>query len=123
MVVIERRSLSRALRASSSVSFLLKPVKWDDWLLVDGGLVSNVPVSVVKQNGADLVIAVNTTSPLRTVKEIDLPWEIADQVVSIPIKKLNDMDLAIADIVITPQLNNRTSTNFANVDSLISIGY
>jgi len=123
MVVIDRGSLSRALRASSSVSFLLKPVKWEDWLLVDGGLVSNIPVSVVKQYGVDLVLAVNTTSPLRTVKEIDLPWEIADQVVSIPIKKLNDMDLAIADIVITPQLNNRTATDFTNLDSLISIGY
>ena len=123
MVVIDRGSLGRAMRASSSVSFLLKPIKWDDWLLVDGGLVSNIPVGVVKQYGVDLVIAVNTTSPLRTVKEIDLPWEIADQVVSIPIKKLNDLDLTIADIVITPQLNNRTATNFVNVDSLIHIGY
>jgi len=123
MVVIDRGSLSRALRASSSVSFLLKPVKWGDWLLVDGGLVSNIPVSVANQYGADLVIAVNTTSPLRTVKEIDLPWEIADQVVSIPIKKLNDMDLENANIVIAPQLNNRVATNFANIDSLISIGY
>ncbi|MCH7773772.1 MAG: patatin-like phospholipase family protein, partial [Bacteroidetes bacterium] len=123
LVVIGNGQLSRAMRASSSVTFFLEPVKWDDKLLVDGGLLSNIPVDITKECGADLIIAVNTTSPLHPKEKIDLPWYIADQVVSIPMKKLNELQLSLADFVITPVLYNKTSTDFVNIDSLIFLGY
>jgi len=123
MVVLESGQLSRAMRASSSVTFFLDPVKWEDKLLVDGGLLSNIPVDITKENGADLIIAVNTTSPLHPKEKIDLPWYIADQVVSIPMKKLNAIQLSLADFVITPVLDDKSSTDFADIDSLISLGY
>jgi len=122
MIVISSGELGRAMRASSSISFLLEPVKWNEWLLVDGGLLSNIPVDITKQNGADLVIAVNCTSPLRPEGEIDVPWNVADQVVSIPLKKLNDLQLSNADFVIEPKVNSST-TEFANMDSLVTLGY
>ncbi|MCH7963924.1 MAG: patatin-like phospholipase family protein [Bacteroidetes bacterium] len=123
IVVLENGQLSRAMRASSSVTFFLEPVKWDDKLLVDGGLLSNIPVDITKENGADLIIAVNTTSPLHPKEKIDLPWYIADQVVSIPMKKLNAIQLSLADFVITPVLYDKSSTEFVNIDSLILLGY
>jgi len=123
LVVLENGQLSRAMRASSSVTFFLEPVKWDDKLLVDGGLLSNIPVDITKENGADLIIAVNTTSPLHPKEKIDLPWYIADQVVSIPMKKLNAIQLSLADFVITPVLYDKSSTEFVNIDSLILLGY
>jgi len=123
LVVLANGQLSRAMRASSSVTFFLEPVNWDDKLLVDGGLLSNIPVDITKENGADLIIAVNTTSPLHPKEKIDLPWYIADQVVSIPMKKLNAIQLSHADIVITPDLDDKSSTDFVNIDSLILLGY
>jgi NTE family protein len=123
LVVIANGQLSRAMRASSSVTFFLEPVKWNDKLLVDGGLLSNIPVDITKENGADLIIAVNTTSPLHPKEKIDLPWYIADQVVSIPMKKLNAIQLSLADFVITPVLDDKSSTEFVNIDSLIFLGY
>jgi len=123
LVVIENGQLGRAMRASSSVTFFLEPVKWEDKLLVDGGLLSNIPVDITKENGADLIIAVNTTSPLHPREKIDLPWYIADQVISIPMKKLNAIQLSHADFVITPVLNNKSATDFVNIDSLIFLGY
>jgi NTE family protein len=123
LVVIENGQLSRAMRASSSVTFFLEPVKWEDKLLVDGGLLSNIPVDITKENGADLIIAVNSTSPLHPREKIDLPWYIADQVISIPMQKLNAMQLSIADFVITPNLDDNSSTDFVNIDSLILLGY
>jgi len=122
VIVIDSGELGRAMRASSSISFLLEPVEWGNWLLVDGGLLSNIPVDITKQNNADLVIAVNTTSPLRSENEINLPWNIADQVVSIPLKKLNELQLSHADFVIEPKINNST-TEFINLDSLMRVGY
>lgn len=58
-VVIDRGSVPEALRASISIPAIFTVVKWEGRYLVDGGLVDPVPVSVVKQMGADFVIAVN----------------------------------------------------------------
>ena len=73
MVILDQGSLSQALRASSGVTLLLPPLKKDSLLLVDGGLVANVPVGPARQNGADIVIAGNTSSPLNTTEELKLP--------------------------------------------------
>ena len=123
MVVLDKGSLSKTMRASSSVSFFLEPVEWNNWMLVDGGLVSNIPVDVTFRNGADLVIAVNTTSPLHSKEEMEFPWFVADQVVSIPMKKLNGLELNRANFVISPELKNVSAAEFTNIDSLVLAGY
>lgn len=122
-VYLKNGTLSRAMRASSSVSFFLSPVQWDSLTLVDGGLVSNVPVEAVKMLGTDVIIAVNTTSPLRKEEELDLPWNIADQTVSIPMKLLDKEQLSSADVIIEPPLIKSTAIDFNDVDSLICEGY
>ena len=123
LVVLSSGSLARAMRASSSVSFLLAPVAVDSLLLVDGGLVSNIPVSTTKTMGTDYVIAVNTTSDLRSEEELELPWNVADQTVSIPMKRLEEEELSKADYVLTPQIDNWSSSSYTNLDSLILEGY
>ena len=84
---MSKGSLSQALRASSSVSFFLAPVKLDSMTLVDGGLVANIPVEAARKI-SDYVIAVNTTSSLHNEEELKLPWVVADQIVSIPMRLL-----------------------------------
>lgn len=122
-VILSDGSLSRAMRASSSVSFLLAPVVVDTITLVDGGLVSNIPINTVKDMGADYVIAINTTSNLREKEDLEVPWNIADQTVSIPMKKLEQAELSNADFLIKPDIDEWTSTDFTNIDSLILAGY
>ncbi|MGQ9643871.1 MAG: patatin-like phospholipase family protein, partial [Ignavibacterium sp.] len=122
-VVLKEGSLSKALRASSSVTFFLAPVKYDSLTLVDGGLVANVPAEITKQNGADYVVAVDVTSPLWDERELNYPWVIADQIVSIPMRIVNRQQLQYADFIISPKLNDFTSADFAKVDSLILLGY
>jgi len=121
-VIIQDGDLGEAMRASSSVSFLLSPIPRDSFLLADGGLVANIPVRIARELGADIIIAINTTSPLRTAEELKLPWYLADQVVSIPLKKIEQMDLQEADFVISPELNH-SATDFTGLDSLINNGY
>lgn len=124
VVVLKKGSLSKALRASSSVTFFLAPVEYDSLLLVDGGLVANIPIDIARDENPDIVIAVDVTSPLWNEFDLQYPWVVADQIVSIPIKKLNEKQLLNADFVIVPELNNNyTSTNFQSVDSLILLGY
>jgi len=123
IVVLSNGSLARAMRASSSVSFLLAPVTIDSLTLVDGGLVSNIPVGTAKGMGAEYVIAVNTTSGLRDEEDLSFPWNVADQTVSIPMKRLEAEELQSADFVLTPDIDKWESTSFTNIDSLILTGY
>ena len=123
LVLLDRGSLSNALRASSSVTFFLAPIKRDSMLLVDGGLVANIPVDIAKENGGDFIIAVNTTSGLWPKEDLSTPWIVADQIVSIPMKQNNADQLSKADFVVTPELNNILSTDFELVDTLIFLGY
>ena len=122
-VKLDSGSLSTALRASSSVTFLMAPVSLDSMLLVDGGIVANIPVNIAKRDGNKFVIAVNVTSPLRTRDELNYPWEIADQLVSLPMKKMNEKNLANADFVITPKLGEVKGNEFSNLKSIERLGY
>ncbi|MCU7492751.1 MAG: BamA/TamA family outer membrane protein [Ignavibacteria bacterium] len=123
LVMLNHGSLSQAMRASSSVSLLVSPVKIDSLLLVDGGLVANIPVQLAKDSGSDLTIAFNTTSPLNTAKELDYPWNVADQLVSIPMRLLTEQQLKAADIVVSPKIGNKKNTDFTGIDSIIYKGY
>jgi NTE family protein len=122
-VILKNGSLSRAMRASSSVSFFLSPVEWNGLTLVDGGLVANIPVKETRRGGADIVIAVNTTSELHKDEDLNNPLLIADQTISIPMKQMNREQLKYADIIIEPELKKRTPTDFSNINSLILAGY
>jgi len=122
-VVLSKGSLSQAMRASSSVSFLLSPIKMDTLTLVDGGLVANIPVKIAKLFHPDIVIAVNTTGDLHPKEDLEMPWIVADQLVSIPMKLLNEQQLQSADFIVTPSMQGIGSTDFTNIDSLISLGY
>jgi len=122
-VIISNGPLGAALRASSSVTLLLPPVKKDSMMLVDGGLVANVPSKETRALGADIVIAVNSSSPLLEQPELNVPWRIADQLVSIPMRILNSQQLAEADFIIEPALNNKKNSDFNNLEDVVKLGY
>ncbi len=122
-VILKSGSISQVMRASSSVTFFLAPVLMDTLTLVDGGLVSNIPVDAVKSYSPDFIIAINTTSPLREQKELTVPWNIADQTVSIPMKQLEEKQLSDADLIIKPEIGDWSAADFSSPDSLIDLGY
>lgn len=123
VIVLDKGSLSQAMRASASVSLFLSPVKLDTLLLVDGGLVANIPVKVARDRGSEFILAFNTTSPLYTEEELTNPFNVADQLVSIPMRLLSTQQLEYADLVIEPELGSKKNNDFSNVDSLIDKGY
>ena len=63
-VILQSGSLAQAMRATMSIPTIFSPVEWGDSILVDGGMVNNLPVDVVKEMGADLVIAVDVGNRL-----------------------------------------------------------
>jgi NTE family protein len=121
-VVIKEGSLWEALRATATVPLLFSPVEKDSMQLVDGGLVSNIPVDVARDEGYDIVIAVNSTSGLRPADEMTAPWQTADQIMGIMMQLSNKRELEQADIVITPDVGGHLASDFSGLDSLIAEG-
>jgi len=80
-----RGSAWQALRASSSLPGLVEPQLSDGQLLVDGGLIDNLPVGVARERLAGRVIAVDVTSELdltTTTSAYPSPWiELATRLV------------------------------------------
>jgi len=122
-VVLSKGDLAEAITASMSIPLLFAPMEIDGMWLVDGGIVDNLPVDVAKEMGADFVIAVDATSPLRDKQEMQAPWEIADQVTTIMMRKPTAEHRRMADFLIKPDLKNFRAGDFSKIDSLIDIGY
>ncbi len=120
--VFDRGSLTEALRASSGIPLLFTPLEKDSASLIDGGIISNIPVDVAKNENCDLIIAVNSTSDINKLPENAAPWEFADQLMTIMMQQPNNYQLSLADIVIKPNLNNHLASDFSQIEYLIKAG-
>lgn len=122
-IVFSKGNLVTAIRASCSVPLIFSPVEIDSLLLVDGGLSSNVPVQTAKDMGAQFIVAVDVTAPLWTKTDLENPLRLIDQIIAIGITHQKIQEKRLADIVINPDLQWYSNTDFENIDSLINAGY
>lgn len=115
MVVIGRGNLTDAIRASMAVPGAVNPVEIDGRLLVDGGVVRNLPVDVARSLGADVVIAVNIGTPLRGRDELKTILGVSDQLTRIlTVSNVNRSlaELGANDLLITPDLGTVSTADF-----------
>ncbi|MBX7042933.1 MAG: patatin-like phospholipase family protein [Ignavibacteria bacterium] len=120
--VLTEGDLSQAIKASLTFPLLYSPISLNGKYLVDGGLTANIPAEVARTLGADYIIAVNTTSPLRKAEELDDPIATADQILSITMSQLNELQLKEANTVITPELGDHSLTDFSDFENLFERG-
>ncbi|CUT02992.1 patatin-like phospholipase family protein [Candidatus Chrysopegis kryptomonas] len=121
-VVFSKGNLIYTIRASATIPLVFQPVMMDSLVLVDGGLISNIPADIARELGYDVVITVDATSPLRTPDEIQLPWNTADQIVGIMMQLSNKFQLEKSDIVLKPDLENISSADFDKAKLIIQKG-
>ncbi len=117
-VAIADGNLLEAVRASATLPLRYTPVHIDSMVLVDGGLLANIPVEIAHQFKPDIIIAVNTTSPLLPTNALDKPWNVADQVVSVMERQFNLEARNGADVLIEPRIGSHPNNDFMNLDSL-----
>lgn len=121
-ILLRKGNLADVMCASLAFPLLFTPVRWDSMLLVDGGLINNIPVSETKEIGADIVIAVDATSNLRSEQNILLPWEVVDQATSIMQREKNAQQRELADILLRFEQDDRLSGNFKALESSVENG-
>ncbi len=122
-IAIRTGDLATAVRASSTFPLRYTPVRYDSLILVDGGLLANIPVHVAhEQFHPHIVVAVNTTSPLLPPSVLDKPWNVADQVVTVMMQQFNVKATGEADLTIRPQLGDHSMVDFDRQEWVVAQG-
>lgn len=121
-IVFSSGNLVYVVRASATIPLVFQPVVIDSLVLVDGGLISNIPADIAKDLEYDIVITVDATSPLRNPSEVELPWNTADQIVGIMMQLSNKFQLEKSDIVLKPKLDDITAGDFNKAKFIIEKG-
>ncbi len=101
------------MRATMSIPGVFAPVNWDEWLLVDGGVLNNVPADVAKELGADIVIAVNVGADVgdeeqQTQSLLSLLGKTIDTMMTTSTRR----SLEAATLIIDPDLKGLSSTSW-----------
>ena len=124
-VVLARGSLPQAMRASMSVPGALAPVEIGGRLLVDGGIADNLPINVARKTCADVVIAVNISTPALKRSEITSALSVAGQLINF-LGKVNVDEqlksLGSRDVLIAPELGDISAGSFERAADAIRIG-
>ncbi|MGO8692079.1 MAG: patatin-like phospholipase family protein [Rectinemataceae bacterium] len=122
-VVFSSGSLAEAMRASMSIPGLFRPYEYEGRSLVDGGIVDNMPVDVAREMGADIVIAVESRTPLAT-KAADLrsAISITSQALDLIMEENMRQSEKDADLLIVPDLHGFTAASYGDAGKLIERG-
>lgn len=124
-VVLDHGDLALAMRASMSIPALFAPREIGGRLLVDGGVSSNLPIGVVRQMGADVVIAVDISTPMSEREELNSVMAITHQLSNILTRRNTDLQIASLtneDVFIRPDLGDITTASFERSVEAIPTG-
>ena len=121
-VIFSEGSLREAVMASSAVPGAIQPLKKDDYLLSDGGIIAHVPVSATRNEGADRVIAVVVSKDIYLEDELRNAQEILSRANDLTTHYLVKCELTRADVVIHPPVGTLHWSQFSHAQHLIKAG-
>ena len=114
-----------SMRASLAVPGVFAPVRVGKRLMVDGGLVRNLPIGTAHAMGADIVIAVNVGTPLASEKTLGSALGVAQQMLNILTEQnvqRSLRELTARDILIAPTMPDAGFLDFSQVQRSIAAG-
>ncbi len=121
-VIFKEGNVALAVTASTCIPGIFVPVEWQDKMLVDGGVIENVPVSPLKEMGADYIVAMD----LNTNRAYKKPGNIIDMAINaleITVRNATQLQLRDADLLIQPELSAYNYTDTGQFDDLVEEGY
>lgn len=122
-VVLDKGSLPVAMRATMSLPGVFTPVKLDRMVLVDGGVLENIPVAAVRHMGADVVIAIALETPEANAGQFKTLPGVLRQTISVAIQKNEQLSLEKADLVLRVNTSRFSPTDYPKWQEIISAGY
>jgi NTE family protein len=120
--IFRQGSMTQALRASMAVPMMFTPIEAEDALLVDGGLANNLPTDIVREMGADIIIAIDVSTPLLDRKDLRTLFDVIDQSISLQIVRNVEENRKLASIVLSPDLDAYSNTSYDKVREIVKQG-
>jgi NTE family protein len=120
-VVFKEGDIATAVRGSISIPGIFVPEEWNGKLLVDGGVIDRIPVSVVKEMGADFIIGVDVSS-IKVSGEISTIYDVIMQSIDIMQFELVRNREVVSNVMIRPNLEQFNSRNFTELEKIIQVG-
>lgn len=119
-IVLHKGNVLSAIVASSSIPGLFAPVREEDKILVDGGVLSKMPVTAAEKMGADFVIAISAGSLKR--KEPSKAIEVIVRMTRIREWEFARMESLLADFLFSPSVNKWHWYSFSHAQEIIQRG-
>jgi NTE family protein len=121
--VFDNGSLAAALRSTMSLPGIFEPVTTPEGkVYVDGGLMDNLPVDVVKKMGADVVIAIYLKTASFNAKETQSMFSVLGDAISVMIAANEKRNMEAADILVTVDLVGYTAMDYDAGDKIADLG-
>ncbi len=121
-VVLDSGDVARAVMASASVPGIFIPVEIDDRMLVDGGLMENVPISPLQNKAMDIIVGVDLNAGRKFKNPEDL-IDVLLNAIDIAIDNATRIQTQKVDLLITPALSAYNRTDTECIRDLIREGY
>ena len=121
--VFQNGSLAVALRATMSIPGAFSPVHDGKAVYVDGGLLDNLPTDVVRQMGAEIVIAVHLEPAPVDAKDIQSVFSVLNHSVRVVLEQNELRSLAQADAVVSVPLSEFSTVDYAKSPQIMQRGY
>src|SRR5258707_2718284 len=121
-VVFNDGSLPQAMRATMSIPGLFNPVRRDSQVLVDGGVVGNLPTDVVRNMGAEVVIAIHLEVVPVKPEEIQSFFSVLGRSVDVIVRENEIRGLSKADLVVNVDLHQYSSLEYQKSQAIIAVG-
>ena len=121
-VILDKGSLPLALRASAAFPSLLNPVEIDEKLLVDGGVVNNFPVDIMKQKNVDLIIGVNVQGELLKRNELSSIASLLMQIINFQMYQKSDKQVDLLNVYLRPDIAEYSVISFDEKDKILNEG-
>jgi NTE family protein len=121
-VVLQKGAVAKAVQASSSIPGIFEPTELGDRLLVDGGLMNNVPADTVRDMGAGIVIAVDLNHYYPKLGKPRNIIEIIYSSIFIIMNNKSNKTSKFTDYLVAPDLSSYSYTNLKNISELIEKG-
>ena len=121
-VVLDSGFLPDAIRASMAIPTVFTPIKIDNKLLVDGGLVRNFPVEDVRDMGAEFVIGVDVGSSIRSADSLNTFFDIIMQSIFFQDFFSKEAQYKLCDAIVKPDVNTFSLLGFGEAREIIDRG-
>lgn len=121
-VIFTKGSVAEAVMASVCIPGLFVPKEYGGKKLVDGGLIKNLPLSLLEEMGAEYKIGVNLAC-WRTYKKPSNLLDVMISALDIMTHKQTNQDALLANMIVEPHLEQFTASDFKKAAELITEGY